>query len=57
MGRGRLEKNGAVVERGPVHPELEARFKMLPVQELFVSMLPRTPAVLTKPPALVASVV
>ena len=37
MGRGRLEKNGAVVERGPVHPELNLFLQTFPKQKVFVA--------------------
>lgn len=37
MGRGRLEKNGAVVSRGPVHPELNLFLQTFPKQKVFVA--------------------
>lgn len=38
MGKGRLEKNGAVLERGPKHPELNAYLQTFPQQKLYVAM-------------------
>jgi len=37
MGRERLEKNGAVIERGPVHPELNMFLQTFPKQKIFVA--------------------
>ncbi|NQT87915.1 hypothetical protein HQ560_14200, partial [bacterium] len=38
MGRARLEKNGAVVERGARHPELHMFLQTFPKQKLYVAM-------------------
>lgn len=37
MGRGRLEKNGAVVDRGAAHPELNMFLQTFPKQKVFVA--------------------
>lgn len=37
MGRGRLEKNSAVVERGPMHPNLNLFLQTFPKQKVFVA--------------------
>ncbi len=38
MGQARLEKNGAVVERGGRHPELNLLLQTFPKQKLYVAM-------------------
>jgi hypothetical protein len=38
MGRSRLEKNGAVVERGTRHPELNMFLQTFPKQKIYVAM-------------------
>ena len=37
MGRGRLEKNGAVIDRGPAHPNLNLFLQTFPKQKVFVA--------------------
>jgi hypothetical protein len=38
MGRARLEKNGAIVERGTRHPELNLFLQTLPKRKLYVAL-------------------
>ena len=38
MGRARLEKNGAVIERGSQHPELNMFLQTFPKQKIYVAM-------------------
>jgi hypothetical protein len=38
MGKARLEKNGAVVERGSRHPELNMFLQTFPKQKLYVAL-------------------
>jgi hypothetical protein len=38
MGRARLEKNGAVIERGTRHPELNLFLQTFPKQKIYVAM-------------------
>ncbi len=38
MGRGRLEKNGALIERGKSHPELNLFLQTFPKQKIYVAM-------------------